>query len=166
MSLANKVILVTGGTGSFGQEFVRIALQEQNPKVIRIFSRGEFLQYQMQQRFDNDPRLRFFIGDVRDRERIRFSAPAQVKEYLKGIASTGIVSENGIVSGQIKKEKQLLDTNDASEFLGIRKNTLYEWVIQKKIPHIKVGKLLKFKKEDLDAWLKKRTQEESEDIDI
>ncbi len=70
MSLENKVVLVTGGTGSFGQEFVKIALQEHNPGAIRIFSRGEFLQYEMQQRFNDDPRLRFFIGDVRDRERI------------------------------------------------------------------------------------------------
>lgn len=68
--LANKVILVTGGTGSFGQKFTEIALREYNPKVIRIFSRGELLQWEMQQKFNDDPRLRFFIGDVRDRERL------------------------------------------------------------------------------------------------
>lgn len=70
MTLENKVILLTGGTGSFGQKFTEIALREHNPKVIRIFSRGELLQQQMQQRFNDDPRLRFFIGDVRDRERV------------------------------------------------------------------------------------------------
>ncbi len=70
MNLENKVILLTGGTGSFGQKFTEIALREHNPKVIRIFSRGELLQQQMQQRFNDDPRLRFFIGDVRDRERV------------------------------------------------------------------------------------------------
>lgn len=70
MTLQNKVILVTGGTGSFGQKFTEIALKEYNPKVIRIFSRGELLQWQMRQKFNDDPRLRFFIGDVRDRERI------------------------------------------------------------------------------------------------
>jgi UDP-N-acetylglucosamine 4,6-dehydratase (inverting) len=70
MSLENKVILVTGGTGSFGQKFTEIALQEQNPKAIRIFSRGELLQQEMRQKFNNDERLRFFIGDVRDRERV------------------------------------------------------------------------------------------------
>ena len=69
MSLENKVILVTGGTGSFGQKFTRIVLKEHNPKAIRIFSRGELLQYEMNLKF-NDPRLRFFIGDVRDRERV------------------------------------------------------------------------------------------------
>jgi len=75
-----------------------------------------------------------------------------------------MVGKKGIISGQIKKEKQLLDTNEASEFLGIKKNTLYEWVIQRKIPHIKVGRLVKFKQEDLEAWLKKTTQEEEKDF--
>ena len=70
MSLANKVILVTGGTGSFGQKFTEVVLQEHNPKAIRIFSRGELLQQQMSQRFNDDEKLRFFIGDVRDRERV------------------------------------------------------------------------------------------------
>ncbi|MFO7772806.1 MAG: UDP-N-acetylglucosamine 4,6-dehydratase (inverting) [Dehalococcoidia bacterium] len=68
--LEDKVILVTGGTGSFGQKFTEIALKECNPKTIRIFSRGEFLQQEMHIKFHNDPRLRFFIGDVRDRARV------------------------------------------------------------------------------------------------
>jgi len=67
--LNDKVILVTGGTGSFGQKFTQIVLKEHNPKAIRIFSRGELLQYEMNLKF-NDPRLRFFIGDVRDRDRV------------------------------------------------------------------------------------------------
>jgi UDP-N-acetylglucosamine 4,6-dehydratase len=70
MSLKDKVILITGGTGSFGQKFTEIVLKEHNPKVIRIFSRGELLQQEMRQRFNGDPRLRFFIGDVRDRQRV------------------------------------------------------------------------------------------------
>lgn len=70
MVLADKVLLVTGGTGSFGQKFTEIALREHNPKVVRIFSRGELLQQEMHQKFNDDPRLRFFIGDVRDRERV------------------------------------------------------------------------------------------------
>ena len=60
--------MVTGGTGSFGQEFTQIALQH-NPEVIRIFSRGEHLQQEMERRF-NDNRLRFFIGDIRDKDRL------------------------------------------------------------------------------------------------
>ncbi|HDG98263.1 MAG TPA: UDP-N-acetylglucosamine 4,6-dehydratase (inverting) [Desulfobacterales bacterium] len=70
MVLSGKVILVTGGTGSFGKKFTEIALQEHDPKAIRIFSRGELLQLQMRQQFNDDPRLRFFIGDVRDRDRL------------------------------------------------------------------------------------------------
>jgi len=65
----DKVILITGGTGSFGQAFTRYLLTEHHPKSIRIYSRDELKQYQMQQKF-NDPRLRFLIGDVRDRNRL------------------------------------------------------------------------------------------------
>ena len=102
------------------------------------------------------------VFTLRDRERIRFSLPSQVKEYLKGIASTGIVSEKGIVSDQIKNQKELMGTKEASEFLGIKKQTLYEWVVQMKIPFIKVGRLTKFRRSDLEAWLKKRTREEED----
>jgi len=70
MFLSDKVILLTGGTGSFGQKFTEIALQEHHPEAIRIFSRGELLQHEMRIKFNDDPRLRFFIGDVRDRERV------------------------------------------------------------------------------------------------
>lgn len=65
-----KKVLVTGGTGSFGKKFTEITLKEYNPKVIRIFSRGELLQMEMRRQFSDDPRLRFFIGDVRDRNRL------------------------------------------------------------------------------------------------
>ena len=68
--LENKVILITGGTGSFGQKCTEIALEEGSPKAIRVFSRGEFLQQQMQTKFNHDPRLRFLVGDVRDRQRV------------------------------------------------------------------------------------------------
>lgn len=69
MYLDGKIILLTGGTGSFGQKFVELALQEADPASIRIYSRGEHRQMEMQQRFA-DHRLRFFIGDVRDRDRL------------------------------------------------------------------------------------------------
>ena len=73
MPFTNKVILLTGGTGSFGKKFTQIVLQEHNPKVIRIFSRGELKQQQMRVQFQescNDEKLRFFIGDVRDKDRL------------------------------------------------------------------------------------------------
>ena len=69
MSFNNKTILITGGTGSFGQKFVETVLKKCKPKSVRIFSRGEFLQWEMQKKFNNS-RLRFLIGDVRDRERV------------------------------------------------------------------------------------------------
>lgn len=67
--LENKTILVTGGTGSFGQKFVTKALESRAKKII-IFSRDELKQYEMQKKYNNDPRLRYFIGDVRDKERL------------------------------------------------------------------------------------------------
>jgi len=67
--LKNKVILVTGGTGSFGTKFAEIVLKKHKPNAIRIFSRGEKLQLDMQNKF-NDDRIRFFIGDVRDKDRL------------------------------------------------------------------------------------------------
>lgn len=68
MVLENKTVLVTGGTGSFGKKFIHKALQEGVKKVI-VFSRDELKQYEMKQEFQ-DERIRFFIGDVRDKERL------------------------------------------------------------------------------------------------
>ncbi len=65
----DQVIVLTGGTGSFGKKFVEIMLKEYHPKTIRIFSRDELKQYEMQKQF-NHPSLRYFIGDVRDKERV------------------------------------------------------------------------------------------------
>jgi UDP-N-acetylglucosamine 4,6-dehydratase (inverting) len=70
MDFSNEVILITGGTGSFGRKFTEIVLKEYNPKVVRIFSRGELKQDNMRRLFHDDPRLRFFIGDVRDKDRL------------------------------------------------------------------------------------------------
>ncbi|WP_107840209.1 UDP-N-acetylglucosamine 4,6-dehydratase (inverting) [Metasolibacillus meyeri] len=67
-TLKNKTVLVTGGTGSFGKKFTKKALELGVKKII-IFSRDELKQYEMKQEFD-DNRLRFFIGDVRDQERL------------------------------------------------------------------------------------------------
>jgi len=70
MDWKNQVVLVTGGTGSFGKKFTRILLDEYNPKKIIIFSRDELKQHEMQVGGFKDSRLRYFIGDVRDRERL------------------------------------------------------------------------------------------------
>jgi UDP-N-acetylglucosamine 4,6-dehydratase (inverting) len=68
--LKNKTILVTGGTGSFGRKFVPMTLDRHNPKKIIIFSRDEMKQWEMAKEFENDERVRFFIGDVRDKDRL------------------------------------------------------------------------------------------------
>jgi UDP-N-acetylglucosamine 4,6-dehydratase len=70
MDWTNKVILITGGTGSFGKKMTKILLEEKNPKKIIIFSRDELKQHEMRVSGYDDPRLRYFIGDVRDRERL------------------------------------------------------------------------------------------------
>ena len=70
MDWKNQVVLVTGGTGSFGKKFTKILLEEKQPKKVIIFSRDELKQHEMQVGGYNDPRLRYFIGDVRDRERL------------------------------------------------------------------------------------------------
>lgn len=66
----NKTILVTGGTGSFGTKFVKMTLDKFKPKKIIIFSRDEMKQRKMEMSFQNNSKLRFFIGDVRDRDRL------------------------------------------------------------------------------------------------
>lgn len=70
MKWSDKVILLTGGTGSFGQKFTEIMLKEYKPKALRIFSRDELKQWEMEKKFNGNPRLRFFIGDVRDEARV------------------------------------------------------------------------------------------------
>ena len=66
----NAKILVTGGTGSFGKKFVPMVLSKFNPKRLVILSRDEMKQWEMAPEYANDPRVRFFIGDVRDRDRL------------------------------------------------------------------------------------------------
>ena len=69
--LNDKAILITGGTGSFGKAFTKYVLENYNPKKIIIYSRDEFKQYMMQNEFkEYKSKLRFFIGDVRDKERL------------------------------------------------------------------------------------------------
>ncbi|MGW6382877.1 UDP-N-acetylglucosamine 4,6-dehydratase family protein, partial [Peribacillus butanolivorans] len=65
----NKTILVTGGTGSWGYELIKQLLKE-SPKEIRVFSRNETVQFEMQQQFANQGNLKFIIGDIRDKEQL------------------------------------------------------------------------------------------------
>ncbi len=68
--LLGASILITGGTGSFGHAFVSMTLEKFNPRRLVVYSRDEMKQWEMAKRYDNDRRVRFFIGDVRDRERL------------------------------------------------------------------------------------------------
>jgi len=68
--LKNSSILVTGGTGSLGHAFIPMTLEKYNPKKIVVFSRDEMKQWEMAKLFKNDSRVRFMIGDVRDKDRL------------------------------------------------------------------------------------------------
>lgn len=68
--LHNKTILITGGTGSFGNTFVPMTLERYNPQKMIIYSRDEMKQWNMKKKFEGDSRVRFFIGDVRDKDRL------------------------------------------------------------------------------------------------
>lgn len=71
MVIDGKVVLITGGTGSFGKKFARKILEDFNPRKVIVYSRDEYKQYLMQQEFEKHlPKMRFFIGDVRDRNRL------------------------------------------------------------------------------------------------
>lgn len=70
LTMDGKTILITGGSGSFGNAFARYALSHLNPRKVIVFSRDEYKQFEMRKRFP-DPRMRFFIGDVRDEKRLR-----------------------------------------------------------------------------------------------
>lgn len=85
----NKSILITGGTGSFGNTFVPMTLAKYNPRKLIIYSRDEMKQWEMAKLFQDDPRVRFFIGDVRDRERL-YRALDNV-DYVVHAAATKIV---------------------------------------------------------------------------
>lgn len=87
--LTNSSILLTGGTGSFGNTFVPLTLAKYNPKKIIIFSRDEMKQWEMAKKFEGDNRVRFFIGDVRDRDRL-YRALDDV-DYVVHAAATKIV---------------------------------------------------------------------------
>ena len=87
--LSNKTILVTGGTGSFGNAFVPMTLAAYNPKKIIILSRDEMKQWDMAKKFEGDDRVRFFIGDVRDKDRL-FRAMDNV-DFVVHAAATKIV---------------------------------------------------------------------------
>jgi len=87
--LNNASILITGGTGSFGHTFVPMTLAKYNPRRLVIYSRDEMKQWEMAKLFANDDRVRFFIGDVRDKDRL--ARALNGIEYVVHAAATKIV---------------------------------------------------------------------------
>lgn len=87
--LTNSSILITGGTGSFGHTFVPLTLAKYNPRRLVIYSRDEMKQWEMAKLFVNDDRVRFFIGDVRDKERL--SRALKGIDFVVHAAATKIV---------------------------------------------------------------------------
>jgi len=87
--LTNSSILITGGTGSFGHTFVPMTLAKYNPRRLVIFSRDEMKQWEMAKLFSDDKRVRFFIGDVRDKDRL--ARALHDIDYVVHAAATKIV---------------------------------------------------------------------------
>ena len=87
--LNNASILITGGTGSFGNTFVPLTLAKFNPRRLVIYSRDEMKQWEMAKLYGNDHRVRFFIGDVRDKDRL--SRALSGIDYVVHAAATKIV---------------------------------------------------------------------------
>ena len=87
--LNNSKILITGGTGSFGHAFVEMTIKKYNPKRLVIYSRDEMKQWDMAKLYQNDPRIRFFIGDIRDKSRL-YRALKDI-DYVVHAAATKIV---------------------------------------------------------------------------
>jgi len=87
--LANSSILITGGTGSFGHAFVPLTLKKYNPRRLVIFSRDEMKQWEMAKLYGSDERVRFFIGDVRDKDRLNRALDGI--DYVIHAAATKIV---------------------------------------------------------------------------
>jgi UDP-N-acetylglucosamine 4,6-dehydratase (inverting) len=87
--LDNSSILITGGTGSFGHKFVPMTLAKYKPRRLVIYSRDEMKQWEMAKLYGNDERVRFFIGDVRDKDRL--SRALHGIDYVVHAAATKIV---------------------------------------------------------------------------
>ena len=131
----NKNILVTGGTGSFGKAFIKKILKLYNPKKIVIFSSDEFKQYQRSNHF-NDDRLRFFLGDIRDKERVTLAmdgidyvvhaaalkqVPAAEYNPMEFIKTNVLGAENVVFSAIEKRVKKIiaLSTDKASNPINL-----------------------------------------------
>lgn len=111
MPIKNKTILITGGAGSFGQKFTEIILKEHNPKTVRIYDNRELAEVEMERKF-NDPRLRFFLGDVRDKNRLnRAMGGVDVAVHAAALKHVPVCEYNPIeaVKTNIEGAKNVID---------------------------------------------------------
>ena len=113
-----KIILITGGTGSFGKACVKRLLEAHDPAAIRIFSRDELKQWEMAREFHHDPRVRFFIGDVRDAGRLKrafegadYVIHAAALKHVPACEYNPVEAVRTNVDGAINVINAALDTN-------------------------------------------------------
>ena len=133
--LNGKTILVTGGTGSFGHHFVEYVLAHYKPKKIIIYSRDEFKQFNMQNEFKEYSRpggvLRFFIGDVRDGERLRRAMerekasgkPDYAEMCRRFVADAEDFSDEKLLEAGIE-QKDRYENNDLSDCINRIRGTI------------------------------------------
>ncbi|WP_419874311.1 polysaccharide biosynthesis protein [Candidatus Pristimantibacillus sp. PTI5] len=136
----SRTILITGGTGSWGQELTRVLLSY-NPREIRIFSRSEFSQVQMQRDFNNHPSIKFIIGDVRDYDAVLNACKGV--DYVYHLAAlkhvpicelqpdealkTNVLGTENVIRASIQQDvKKVMDVStdkavDAANFYGLTK---------------------------------------------
>lgn len=122
MNLAGKSILITGGTGSFGKACIERLLADHDPKVIRIFSRDELKQSEIQARYADEDRLRFLIGDIRDLDRLRMATrgidliihAAALKQIVAGeynpfeSTKTNVIGTQNVATAAIDNDVELV----------------------------------------------------------
>ena len=89
MNWQEQVVLVTGGTGSFGKKFAEVMLRDYHPQKLIIFSRDELKQHDMRAAGFDHPSLRYFIGDVRDPQRLQRALVGSLDRGARGRAETG-----------------------------------------------------------------------------
>lgn len=118
--LNRSTILITGGTGSFGHTFVPMTLAKYNPKKIVVLSRDEMKQWEMAKLFKDDPRVRFFIGDVRDKDRL-YRALDGI-DYVVHAAATKIVPTAEYNPFECIKTNVMGAMNLIDELVGYNKN--------------------------------------------
>ena len=136
----NKTVLVTGGTGSFGQYFTKYLLKNYNVKKILIYSRDEFKQFHMKEQFNSNKKLRFLIGDVRDEKRLEFACRevdiiihaaalkhVELAEYNPfEFVQTNVIGAQNLINSALKNKVQkvlALSTDKASSPLNLYGST-------------------------------------------